>query len=63
MQRGRTSFAYIIKMLRNTEVKETIFNRKLFTFNEGVAYYRIINCTNTVDLKNIRTHLHKIRCK
>jgi hypothetical protein len=31
--------------------------------NEELAYKKIINCTNTVKLRNLGTHLYKIKCK
>jgi hypothetical protein len=31
--------------------------------NEEVAYKIIINCTNTVELRNLGRYLYKIKCK
>jgi hypothetical protein len=32
-------------------------------FNEELAYKKIINCTNTVELRNLGRYLYKIKCK
>jgi hypothetical protein len=31
--------------------------------NEGIAYKKIINCNNIIELRNIGIFLYKIRCK
>jgi hypothetical protein len=35
----------------------------LKSHNEEVAYKIIINCTNTVELRNLDRYLYKIKCK
>jgi hypothetical protein len=31
--------------------------------SEGIAYKKIINCTDIIELRNTRIYLYKIRCK
>jgi hypothetical protein len=31
--------------------------------NEEIAYKKIINCTNTLEIRNIGSYLYKIKCK
>jgi hypothetical protein len=38
-------------------------SRKWQIINEEVAYKKIINCTNTVELRNLGRYLYKIKCK
>jgi hypothetical protein len=38
-------------------------SRKWQIINEELAYKKIINCTNTVELRNLDRYLHKIKCK
>jgi hypothetical protein len=30
--------------------------------DEGIAYKKIINCTNIIELRNIGIYLYKIKC-
>jgi hypothetical protein len=32
-------------------------------FNEWIAYKKIINCTNIIELRNTGSYLYKIKCK
>jgi hypothetical protein len=42
---------------------EQLLRRTWLIVNEEIAYKRIINCTNAVDLVNTGNYLYKIRCK
>jgi hypothetical protein len=35
----------------------------MLILNEGIAYKKIINCTNIIELRNMGIYLHKIKCK
>jgi hypothetical protein len=59
MQRIR--FAYIIKMFGNTKWRAYFSSRKFLLVDENVAYKRIINCINAVEVTNICVYI--IRCK
>jgi hypothetical protein len=50
-------------MFGNEEVEGTILSRKWFMVNEGIAYKKVINCTNIIELRNIGNYLYKIKCK
>jgi hypothetical protein len=50
-------------MFGNEEVEGTILSRKWLMLNDWIAYKKIINCTNIIDLRNIEICLYKIKCK
>jgi hypothetical protein len=51
-------------MLRNKKAERThILSRKWQIINEELAYKKIINCTNTIELRNLVRYLYKIKCK
>jgi hypothetical protein len=52
----------LLKCLETRKWREQFLSRKWVTANEEVAYKRILNCTNVVEL-NIEKYLYKIRCK
>jgi hypothetical protein len=42
---------------------KTNLSRKFLVINEHIAYKRIINCNNAVDLPNIGKHLYEINVR
>jgi hypothetical protein len=48
---------YIIKMFGYEKVEETVFGAKWHTDEE--AAFKRINCSNAVELRNIRKYFHK----
>jgi hypothetical protein len=53
----------LLKCLETRRLREHLLGRKWQIINEEVAYKKIINCTNTVELRNLGRHLYKIKCK
>jgi hypothetical protein len=57
-----------MKMLYMSTVKifgneEHFLSRKWLNVSEELAYKKIINCTNALEIRNIGNYLLKIRCK
>jgi hypothetical protein len=50
------------KMPRNIKAERTPPEQEM-TDSEELAYEKIINCTNTVELRNLGRYLYKIKCK
>jgi hypothetical protein len=50
-------------MFGNEKVEEKFLSRNWLMLNEWIAYKKIINCTNIIDLRNIGIYLYKIKCK
>jgi hypothetical protein len=51
-------------MFGNEEVEGTIFFvENGLGLTKGIAYNKIITCTNIIDLRNIGSYLYKIKCK
>jgi hypothetical protein len=50
-------------MPRNDKAEGHLLSRKLQKINEEIAYKKIINCTNTVEITNLGSYLYKIKCK
>jgi hypothetical protein len=44
-------------------LREHLRSRKWLTGNEEIAYKKIINCTNTLEIWNVGSYFYKIRCK
>jgi hypothetical protein len=53
----------LLKFPEIRRLREHLLSRKWQEINEEVAYNKIINCTNTVELKNLGRYLYKIKCK
>jgi hypothetical protein len=49
-------------MRRNKKAERTAPEKEM-AGNKELAYKKIINCTNTVELRNLGTYLYKIKCK
>jgi hypothetical protein len=52
-----------LKCSETRKWREQILSRNVFVVNDEVAYKRIINCTNDVELRNTGKYLYKITCK
>jgi hypothetical protein len=52
----------LLKCSKTRKWREQFLGRKWLTVNEEVAYKRIINLTNAVELRSIGKYLYKIRC-
>jgi hypothetical protein len=53
----------LLKCPETRRLREHFLSRKLQIINEELAYKKIINCTNTVELRNLGIYLYKIKCK
>jgi hypothetical protein len=53
----------LLKCLETRKWGEQLLSRKWRIVNEEVAYKRIINCTNAIELRNTGKYLYKIRYK
>jgi hypothetical protein len=53
----------LLKRLETRNWRDQFLSRKWLKLNEGLAYKKIINCTNIIELKNIGIYLYKIKCK
>jgi hypothetical protein len=54
---------HILLKCSKTNLREQFLSRKCLVFNEHIAYKRIINCNNAVDLPNIGKHLYEINLR
>jgi hypothetical protein len=45
------------------KLREHLLSRKWLTINGEIACKKIINCTNTLEIRNLGSHLYKIKCK
>jgi hypothetical protein len=53
----------LLKCLEISRLREHLLSRKWQIINEELAYKKIINCTNNVELRNLGRYLYKIKCK
>jgi hypothetical protein len=53
----------LLKCPETRRLREHFLSRKWQIINEELAYKKIINCTNTVELRNLGIYLYKIKCK
>jgi hypothetical protein len=53
----------LLKCPETRRLREHLLSRKWQIINEELAYNKIINCTNTVELRNLGKYLYKIRRK
>jgi hypothetical protein len=54
---------HILKCSETRKWREKCLSRKLLVLNEGIAYTKIMNCTNIIELRNFEIYLYKTRCK
>jgi hypothetical protein len=52
-----------LKCSETRKWREQFLSRKWLRLNEWIAYNKIINCTNIIELRNIGIYLYKIKCK
>jgi hypothetical protein len=50
-------------MFRNKEVERTVLSRKWLRLNELIVLKKIINCNNSIELRNRGNYLYKIKCR
>jgi hypothetical protein len=53
----------LLKCSETRKWREKFLSRKWLRLNEWIAYTKIINCTNIIDLRNIESYLYKMKCK
>jgi hypothetical protein len=53
----------LLKCFEMRKWREQFLSRKCLMLNERIAYKKIINCTNIIELRNVGTYLYKIRYK
>jgi hypothetical protein len=51
----------LLKCPETRRLREHFLSRKWQIINEELAYKKIINCTNTVELRNLCRYLYKIK--
>jgi hypothetical protein len=53
----------LLKCPETRRPREHLLSRKWQIINKELACKKIINCTNTVQLRNLDIYLYKIKCK
>jgi hypothetical protein len=53
----------LLKCSETRKWRGQFLRRKWLVVHEWIAYKKIINCSNIIQLRNIGIHLHKIKCK
>jgi hypothetical protein len=53
----------LLKCPETRSLREHLLSRKWQIINEDIAYKKIINCTNTVEIGNLGGYLYKIKWK
>jgi hypothetical protein len=53
----------LLKCPKRRKLRKQLLSRKRLTLYEETAYKKIINCTNTLDLRNTEICLCRVRCK
>jgi hypothetical protein len=53
----------LLKCPETRRLREHLLSRKWQIINDELAYKKIINYTNTVELRNLGRYLYKIKCK
>jgi hypothetical protein len=53
----------LLKCPETIRFRRHLLSRKWQIINEEPAYKKIINCTNTVELRNLGRYSYKIKCK
>jgi hypothetical protein len=60
---GEEDAVHIILKCPETRRLREHLSRKCQVINEQLTYKKIINCINTVELRNLDIYLYKIKCK
>jgi hypothetical protein len=53
----------LLKCSETRKWREQFSSRKWRRLNEWIVLNKIINCTNSIELRNIVSYLYKIKCK
>jgi hypothetical protein len=53
----------LLKCSETRKWREQFLSRKWLRLNELIAFKKIINCNNSIELRNIGSYLYKIKCK
>jgi hypothetical protein len=53
----------LLKCTETRKWREQFLNRKWLRLNELIVLKKIINCNNSIELRDIGNYLHKIKCK
>jgi hypothetical protein len=53
----------LLKCSETRKWREQFLSRKWLRFNEWIVFKKVINCNNSIELRNIRSYLYKIKCK
>jgi hypothetical protein len=53
----------LLKCSETRKWREQFLSRKSLMLNEWIAYKKLINYTNIIELRNIGIYLYKIKCK
>jgi hypothetical protein len=53
----------LLKCPETRRLREHLLSKKWQIIKEELAYKKTINCTNTIDLRNLGRYLYKIKCK
>jgi hypothetical protein len=52
----------LLKCPETRRLRENFLSRKWQIINEELAYNKIINCVNTVKIRNLSRYVYKIEC-
>jgi hypothetical protein len=53
----------LLKCSETRKWREQFLNRRWLRLNELIVLKKIINCNNSIELRNIVNYLYKIKCK
>jgi hypothetical protein len=53
----------LLKFPETRRLRKHLLSRKWQTINEEIAYKKMINSSNTLEIRNICSYLYKIKCK
>jgi hypothetical protein len=53
----------LLKCSETRRWREQFLSRKLLRLKEWIVFKKIINCTNSIELRSIGTYKTKIKCK
>jgi hypothetical protein len=53
----------VLKHRETRRLREHNVSRKWQIMNEELTHKKIINCSNTVEIRNLGRYLYKIKCK
>jgi hypothetical protein len=57
------SIHILLKCSETRKWREQFLSRKWFSRNEWIVFKKIINCNNSIELRNIGSYLYKIKLK